>query len=139
MDFSGVSIEEYLKQHDIKPSYQRMRVFEYLIKYRNHPTADDIYRELVKSIPTLSRTTVYNILDLFVEKGITQLISIEENEKRYDADVTDHGHFKCEKCGRIYDFPVDLSSIRTGGLDGFMIRQKHIYFRGVCKKCSGKV
>lgn len=136
MDFSNLNIEEYLRANDIKPSYQRMKVFEYLIKYRNHPTVDDIYKELVKSIPTLSKTTVYNILDLFIEKGIAQLISIEENETRYDADVTTHGHFKCEKCGRIYDFPVDVSGMKTGGLKDFIIREKHIYFRGICEKCA---
>ena len=53
-------IGAYLKSHEIKPSFQRMRIFEYLITHRNHPTVEMIYKSLVKEIPTLSKTTVYN-------------------------------------------------------------------------------
>lgn len=58
----------YLKEHGIKPSYQRMKVFQYLVDNHNHPTVDMIYKALCPEIPTLSKTTVYNTLNLFVEK-----------------------------------------------------------------------
>lgn len=135
MDFSNLDIAEYLKSKGIKPSYQRIKVFEYLIKYRSHPTVDEIYKELVGEIPTLSKTTIYNILDLFIENGVAQPILIEENETRYDADISVHGHFKCEKCGRIYDFLVDVSAIKAEGIEGFAVNQKHIYYKGICKNC----
>ena len=38
----------------------------YLITKRNHPTAEMIYLELVNEIAGLSKTTVYNTLNLFV-------------------------------------------------------------------------
>ena len=100
----GIEIEnigEYLKCHSIKPSYQRMKVFQYLYEERNHPTVDMIYKALCTEIPTLSKTTVYNTLNLFIEKEIANVIVIEENETRYDIDMSIHGHFKCEQCGKI--------------------------------------
>lgn len=138
MDFSNIDIGDYLKRNGIKPSYQRIKVFEYLIKNRNHPTVDMIYNSLVSEIPTLSRTTVYNILKLFIKNNITQLISIEDNETRYDADTSVHGHFKCSKCGEIYDFPIDLSQLSIRKIDNFIINEKHIYFKGICVKCQKK-
>ncbi len=128
-------IGEYLKKHGIKPSYQRMKIFEYMLEKRNHPTVDLIYRALLPEIPTLSKTTVYNTLNLFTEKGIALLIVIEENETRYDADISDHGHFKCEKCGNVYDFDFDISKMDIKGLRGFEIKEKHIYFKGLCSEC----
>lgn len=129
------NISEYLKSHNIKPSYQRMKIFEYLLNNRTHPTVDEIYKVLVNEIPTLSKTTVYNTLNLFVKEKITLLITIEENETRYDADTNIHGHFKCEKCGNVYDFSTDISELTIKELDNFQINQQDIYFKGLCEGC----
>ena len=58
------NIEKYLRDHNISPSYQRKRIFEYMYENRNHPNVNQIYEALVKEIPTLSKTTVYNTLNL---------------------------------------------------------------------------
>ncbi|WP_066498758.1 Fur family transcriptional regulator [Abyssisolibacter fermentans] len=134
MNFKINNIEDYLKSNDIKPSYQRIKIFEYLIKYKNHPTVDMIYKELVGEIPTLSKTTVYNTLKLFVEKNIVIVINIEDNETRYDADTSFHGHFKCRKCKRVYDFRLEMPHIKD--LEGFDIDEYHFYLKGVCKSCK---
>ena len=135
MEVSKINVEAYLKEHGIKPSYQRIRIFEYLVKHKNHPNVDAIYQELSKDIPTLSRTTVYNTMKLFMEKKIVQLISIEDTETRYDADVAAHGHFKCTVCGNIYDVDVDLAEMDVHGLDSFRVEETHLYFKGVCDQC----
>ncbi len=135
MKFNIEDVGEYLKSHEIKPSYQRMKIFEYLIVNRNHPTVDMIYQALVKDIPTLSKTTVYNTLNLFVEKKIATVIVIEENETRYDADINIHGHFKCQQCGEVYDIDIDMDKIDISILDKFQINEHHLYFKGICEKC----
>lgn len=135
MQMNIENISEYLKSHNIKPSYQRMKIFEFLLDNRTHPTVDEIYQTLVKEIPTLSKTTVYNTLNLFVKEKITLLITIEENETRYDADTDIHGHFKCEKCGSVYDFSTDISELTIKELDNFQINQQDIYFKGLCVDC----
>ncbi len=131
-------IGTYLKSHEIKPSFQRMRIFEYLITHRNHPTVEMIYKSLVKEIPTLSKTTVYNTLNLFVEKKIAIVIVIEENETRYDADMGLHGHFKCEECLSVYDIDVEPEKIEIKGLGSFQVNEHHLYFKGICNNCLNK-
>ncbi|SKC41203.1 Fur family transcriptional regulator [Maledivibacter halophilus] len=133
MEIKVNEIDEYLKRNDIKPSYQRIKIFHYLMKYRNHPTVDMIYQELVKEIPTLSKTTVYNTLKLFIEKKIVSLINIEDNETRYDADTSFHGHFKCRKCNEVYDIKTNMPIIEE--LDDFNVEEYHLYIKGICKKC----
>lgn len=131
-------IGEFLKSNNIKPSYQRMRIFEYLLGSKEHPTVDMIYKELISEIPTLSKTTVYNTLNLFVDQNIVLRITIEENETRYDADTDDHGHFKCERCKKVLDFVTDLSVLEVEDLKDFQINQQHLYFRGICSECLKK-
>lgn len=136
MNMNIENIGEFLKDNKIKPSYQRLKIYEYLMGTTAHPTVDMIYKALMPEIPTLSKTTVYNTLNLFVENGIAQLITIEENESRYDADISLHGHFKCDQCGMVYDFDVEQSAFNFKGLEGFEVAEKHVYFKGLCKNCN---
>lgn len=129
------NIGEYLKKHRIKPSYQRIKIFEYLDGNREHPTVDTIYKALCPHIPTLSKTTVYNTLNLFVEKKIANVVIIEENETRYDSVMDVHGHFKCEKCGEIIDIEIEPNAIAQEVLDKYEISEQHYYFKGICKDC----
>ena len=68
------STQQYLSVHGIKPSVQRIAIMEYLFKHHTHPTVDEIYTELLPQIPTLSKTTVYNTLKLFVQQGTAMQI-----------------------------------------------------------------
>ena len=125
-----------LKEKDIRPSVQRIRVLEYLQNSNNHPTVDTIFHDLVKEMPTLSKTTVYNILKLFAEKNVARTVRIGNNEARYDGDTSIHGHFKCDKCGNIYDFNVNMEELKLSGLDKFKINEYQIYLNGICEKCN---
>lgn len=127
-----------LKQKNIRLSHQRLKVLEFLACHLIHPTADQIYTRLQKEIPTLSRTTVYSTLNTLEEAGLIRPINIEDNEIRYDIRMEDHGHFKCESCGSIYDFAVDLNAVSSGDLNHFEIRDKNIYYKGTCPTCRSK-
>ena len=130
------TIVELLTNVNIRPSLLRLKIYNYLSQNKNHPTVEMIYNDLNPEIPTLSKTSVYNTLKLFVERNITQIINIEDNETRYDADISTHGHFKCLNCGNIYDFSFDSSKINIEKLSDFEIKQTQLYIKGVCKNCQ---
>lgn len=136
MEFYTDDISKYLKEHGIKPSYQRLKIFQYMMENHNHPTVDVIYKALCPEIPTLSKTTVYNTLNLFIEKKITNVIVIEENETRYDLVMETHGHFKCICCGKLIDIDLDINYAACEELDCCKVNEKHIYLKGLCKECS---
>lgn len=139
-DFMMTSSEvgEFLKKSGIRPSFQRIKIYAYLASHPTHPTVDVIYKDLVDEVPTLSKTTVYNTLSLFVEHDIAQLILIEDNEMRYDAQTYTHGHFKCLHCGEIYDFEVSDEESLDVMLKGFEVKEKHYYIKGICRKCKAQ-
>jgi len=133
LTFEDLSRE--LKNRNIRISHQRLKVLEYLMINRSHPNVDQIYNDLQKEVPTLSKTTVYNTLNTLIDAGIVRVINIEDNETRYDIISENHGHFKCESCGNIYDFNIVIDSFRTEDLDDFKIKDKAVYFKGICKRC----
>ena len=105
---------------------------------REHPTVDAIYKDLVGGIPTLSKTTVYNTLKLFVDNGITTTFTIDGNEARYDAIMEDHAHFKCKKCGNVCDVEIDTLKLKFNKLNDFQVDETNIYLKGICNKCLTK-
>lgn len=127
---------EYLRDHDIKPSTIRIKVLEFLLNNKIHPTVDEIYKNLIEDIPTLSRTSIYNTLDLFSEKGVVNVVALCEKELRYDVDTNTHGHFKCERCGEVYDFPLETKIINKDELEGFQINYENVHLYGICKNCN---
>lgn len=129
-------IKKHLGEHGVKASLPRVKIYEYLNTHRSHPTIDEIYNALSDELITLSKTTVYNTLDLFVKQDLAIQVLIEDNEARYDADTTHHGHFKCITCQKVYDFNFDLSSEKIPSLEGFELHDYHTYIRGICKSCQ---
>lgn len=127
-----------LAEHGIRPSRQRRAIYDFLFRNMNHPTAEEVYQGLHKKIRTLSRTTVYNTLRLFCERGVARMVTLEENEMRFDAITRPHGHFKCTVCGKIFDFPCASSfdSAMKNLPEGFVRREAQLYVLGVCKDCA---
>ena len=125
----------YLSSNNIKPSLQRIKIFEYLHGNKDHPTVETIYSDLVIDIPTLSKTTIYNTLKLFIDNGITATVTIEDNEVRYDAIMEEHAHFKCDVCGNVYDVEIDLSALKFKKMNSFKVDKTNIYLKGKCNKC----
>lgn len=126
-----------LLEYNIKPSMQRIAIMEYLMEHRTHPSADEIYTELSPSMPTLSKTTVYNTLKLFSEQGAALMLTIDERNANFDADTSQHAHFLCKQCGKIYDLPFskEVKTVEGLQMDGHEVREMHYYYKGVCKEC----
>ena len=78
-----------LLEHNIKPSMQRIAIMEYLMEHPIHPSADDIYTALSPSMPTLSKTTVYNTLKLFSEQGAALMLTIDEKNMRFSFYINE--------------------------------------------------
>ena len=128
---------DILAKFDIRPSLQRVAVMDYILKNRFHSTADEIYEDLIKSMPTLSRTTVYNTLHLLSDKGAIRELHLEKDAVHYDAGMHPHAHFICTKCKKICDVEIShdiwhLAEQCSPVKDAEM----QINYRGICKVCN---
>ncbi len=97
-------IADKLVKSGMKVTPQRIAVMQALMKFRHHPTAEEIYREVLQNLPGLSATTVYNVLDAFVLKGITHRIATDSDVMRYDAVCEPHHHLYDVGSERVEDF-----------------------------------
>lgn len=132
-------LSDFLMKHNIKPSFQRVKILQRLSSKKDHPTVNQIYTDLVAQIPSLSKTTVYNTLNLFIKEGVARSINADTSESRYDLITSSHGHFLCNKCGSIYDFDItDNVNFDFLSKQGNEITSLDITIRGICKNCIDK-
>ncbi|WP_321437636.1 transcriptional repressor [uncultured Bacteroides sp.] len=126
-----------LVSFNIKPSVQRIAIMDYLLTHRTHPSADVVYSDLSGTMPTLSKTTVYNTLKLLAEHGAALMLTIDENNVCFDGDTSPHSHFLCKKCGKIFDLPMPstVKDVMQMESDGHIITELHYYYKGICRYC----
>lgn len=136
MDSSSDYLLKKLSQKNLRFSFQRMKILEYLYQHESsHLDAEEIYEALSRVIPGLSKTTIYNTLHTFQKAELIQAVDIENSETRYELSASRHGHFICKQCGGIHDFEVDMDAIVVKELSQFQIEEKDVYFRGLCPDC----
>lgn len=129
-------IAELLSAHHLRPTQQRIAVYQYLDTHRTHPTADTIYQALVAQFPTFSRTTIYNSLHSLADAGLIRTVNIEAEEQRFDGNAADHGHFRCRCCGRLFDFDIEQQALKRMCPPGFQAEVQDVFLNGVCADCA---
>lgn len=124
-----------LRQCDILPTPQRIAVVQCVLHTKAHPTADDVLVSARRKCPTVSRATVYNTLNLLVEKGLIGMQTLKEGSVVFDPNVERHHHFIDEDTGAIYDIPWDQVVVKEKRkLKGFEILEFQVIMRGRRKK-----
>jgi Fur family peroxide stress response transcriptional regulator len=129
---------QQLKNTGVRITPQRHAILNYLMESMGHPTADEIYRALEPQFPSMSVATVYNNLKVFLEAGMVHELTYGDNSSRYDANVSDHYHIVCEKCGKIEDFSYpSLLDVEQFAAEetGFEVHGHRLELYGLCKSC----
>ena len=120
-----------LTEHGIQPSAQRVAVADYVLYTTDHPSADQVWSEVKRSFPMLSRATVYNTLNLFTEKGLLRELVLAEGKVVFDPKLDPHHHFLDEDTGEISDVPWSALDVRrVHNLSGFDVREYQVVMRG---------
>lgn len=125
------TVTDLLASHGIQPSAQRVAVAEYALRTTDHPSADVVWAEVRAGFPFVSRATVYNTLNLFVEKGLLRALVLAEGKVLFDPNVEPHHHFIDEDSGTIHDVPWDAVAVRRiEAPRDFELREYQVIMRG---------
>jgi len=123
---------------------QRQKIMDYLMSVQSHPTAEEVYREVSKTLPQVSLATIYRNLNRMAESGQIRRISLH-GEYRFDGQVGEHGHLLCTRCGKILDAQQTQvhGAVRDRALRklpcGFSAKRVSVTIEGTCKDCGKQV
>ncbi|MEM9451908.1 MAG: Fur family transcriptional regulator [Cyanobacteria bacterium P01_E01_bin.6] len=137
MSLQTEEIVQTLKSKQLRVTPQRFAVYANLLARTDHPTAEQILKDLNQNAPTSSQATIYSSLQALRDVGLIREVLLEEGVCRYDANVELHHHFRCHVCGVIEDIPweqlkqVDISQLRPG----LKAESYEVTVHGVCDRC----
>lgn len=131
-------LESRCRARGVPLTIQRRVILEELAGRCDHPTADQMYEAVTTRNPGISRTTVYRVLDTFVQLGVARKVSNPEAKARYDADTRRHHHLVCSVCNKVEDFSTEELDRITLPLeigDGFAVADYSLTVTGLCAGC----
>ncbi len=124
-----------LEEHGIQPSAQRVAVARYVLVTDEHPSADQVFARVKHDLPVLSRATVYNTLNLFVDKGLLRQLVLAEGRVVFDPKTTPHHHFIDDDTGAIRDVPWEALKVKNvESLEGLDVREYQVVMHGKARR-----
>ena len=125
----------------MRTTIQYSLVLDAVRKLHCHATAEEIYEEVLKVYPNISRGTVYRNLNRLCEMGKIRKRELPGGADGYDHCCKDHYHARCIECGRLFD--VDLPYLphletQIKETHGFLYTGYDIIFHGICPDCQKK-
>jgi Fur family peroxide stress response transcriptional regulator len=131
-------LEARCRTQGVPLTLQRRVIMEDLAGRYDHPTADQVYEAVITRYPGISRSTVYRVLETFVQLGAAQKISNPEAKARFDADTSRHHHLVCHSCDQVADFSsddLDRITLPPEIGNGFMVADYSLTVTGTCAGC----
>jgi Fur family peroxide stress response transcriptional regulator len=133
--------EHVCREAGVRLTHQRMEIFREVAQTGDHPDAEMVYQRVRERMPTVSLDTVYRTLWLLNDHGLITTLGPSRTRTRFDANLSNHHHFVCIRCGLTGDFysqeldDLELpSSARAFG----RIETTLVEVRGICRECARK-
>jgi Fur family iron response transcriptional regulator len=108
------NLAEKLRTHGINPTHQRIEIAFALFSRHEHLSADQIMTIVNTRHSETSKATVYNTLNLFLEKKLIREVIVDPNKVFYDPNTEPHYHMYDLESGRLTD--IDATDVRVTGL-----------------------
>lgn len=97
------NVMQMLRDHGITPTRQRMEIAYVLFSRHEHLSADRILALVNEDHCETSKATVYNTLNLFLEKGLIREVLVDPTRVFYDANTDPHHHWYNVDTGELTD------------------------------------
>jgi|AMFO01.1.fsa_nt_gi Fe2+/Zn2+ uptake regulation proteins len=128
------------KRTRTRETRQRRLVLKTLRATKSHPTAEWLFEQVRREMPTISLGTVYRNLNILRDEGRIRELRVAGRTARWDADLSPHGHFVCTSCGEIRDVtglkPHDWRDLKD--LVGCEVTHQRTEFYGLCPGCLAR-
>jgi Fur family iron response transcriptional regulator len=108
------TLADKLRAHGITPTHQRIEIAHALFSRCEHLSADQVMTIVNERHSETSKATVYNTLNLFLEKGLIREVIVDPSKVFYDPNTEPHYHMYDLESGRLTD--IAAADVRVTGL-----------------------
>ena len=132
--------ENACRKAGLKVTHQRLELYRELAQADDHPSAEMLYKRLIKKLPNLSLDTVYRTLATLEKHRLITKVQTLESQGRYEAKMDKHHHAVCSRCGTITDFTWDYFDevqVPEAVAGWGKVMKRNAVLEGICKACAG--
>ncbi len=129
------------EQAGLAVTHQRQVIYEVLCSIEGHPSPEEVYARVKRSIPSVSLATVYKNLHLFINSGIFEQVSLHHGSMRVETNQTRHHHLLCTSCKTIHDIDPEVLGLPEVPRElpgGFRMERLAVDVLGICARCQAR-
>lgn len=116
---------------------QREVIIEVLRESRRPLTREEILRFGRRKIERLGSATVDRAIREMTDEFHIIGVQFPGQPKRYELPSdTEHPHFVCRKCERVFDLPVVMKLPQVSFPKGFKVTGGEVIYSGTCPDCA---
>lgn len=131
---------DYLCRKNLRDTPQREMILAAFLNFEEHVTAEMLYDIVKKQDPSVGQATVYRMLKLLCEAGLSREVDFGDGVMRYEHSYNHphHDHLICRTCGKteeIVDTVIEELQKRLAERFGFELTDHEMYLYGICSTC----
>jgi Fur family peroxide stress response transcriptional regulator len=131
-----------LRERGCRITPQRVAILRIFLGSCDHPSVEQVYKQVKTNFPTTSLATVYKTVHLLKEIGEILEIGTPDGRNRYDGNRPfPHPHLICTRCKAIVDPEISLLPQLTAEVEstsGYRVVSHQLDFYGICPACQTK-
>lgn len=133
---------DILSNHGIKPTVNRLLVFEMMNKMGHAFSLNDMEEALL----SIDKSTIFRTLVLFLERHLVHSVEDGSGSLKYcvchnhgDCSPEEfHCHFYCEECHQTFCLE-DIHTPVVAVPQGYSVREINYLLKGVCMECKARL
>ncbi len=136
-------LSQYLEGKHLRKTPERFAILDKVFGQLHLFSIDSLLQLMDDASYHVSRATLYNTMQLFVDAGLVRKHLFNGSTAKYERvlpDASNHYHLVCRKCGKVKEVKApeilkELTKVKSRTFHGEYFS---VYVYGICSTCQRK-
>ncbi|MBQ3730367.1 MAG: transcriptional repressor [Muribaculaceae bacterium] len=131
---------DYLDAHGMRRTTERYAILNRILGINGHFTIEELQQMIEGDGFRVSRSTVYNTVELLIEAKMLRRHVFEGMQAQYERITLPHTHLICTTCGKVKEVrdPNFAAFMNARRFNAFNTDHYSLYVYGTCSTCARK-
>ena len=132
---------EYLDTHGLRRTAERYAILQRIMDFNGHFTVEELQQMLDSDGFRVSRSTVYNTVELLIDAKMLRRHVFEGMQAQYESITLPHTHLICTNCGKVKEVrdPNFAAFMNARRFNAFNADHYSLDVYGTCSTCARKL